>query len=56
MTNKIEKETENNADISDLDNICDECKKKEESVTQNLILTGFKICKSCQISKTLYPI
>jgi len=40
----------------ELDNICDECKKKEESVTENLILTGYKICKSCRISKTLFPI
>ena len=40
----------------DLDNICDECKKKDNSVTENLILTGFKLCKSCRISKTLFPI
>ena len=43
-------------DIKDLDDICDECKKKDESVSQNLILTGFKICKSCRISKTKFPI
>ena len=43
-------------DIKDLDNICDECKKKDESVLQNLILTGFKICKSCRVSKTIFPI
>tara|TARA_Y100000590_G_scaffold373627_1_gene437534 strand:- start:415 stop:576 length:162 start_codon:yes stop_codon:yes gene_type:complete len=40
----------------DLDNICDECKVKDNSVTENLILTGFKLCKSCRISKTLFPI
>tara|TARA_B100000575_G_C22711751_1_gene428960 strand:- start:104 stop:265 length:162 start_codon:yes stop_codon:yes gene_type:complete len=40
----------------DLNNVCDECEKKDESVTQNLILTGFKICKSCRISKTIFPI
>ena len=40
----------------DLDNICEECKKTDESVFQNLILTGFKICKSCRISKTIFPI
>tara|TARA_B100000035_G_scaffold35141_1_gene26593 strand:+ start:40 stop:201 length:162 start_codon:yes stop_codon:yes gene_type:complete len=40
----------------DLDDICDECKNKDESVTQNLILTGFKICKSCRVSKTIFPI
>tara|TARA_B100000029_G_scaffold460237_1_gene491076 strand:- start:64 stop:225 length:162 start_codon:yes stop_codon:yes gene_type:complete len=40
----------------ELDDICDECKKKDNSVTENLILTGFKLCKSCRISKTLFPI
>ena len=42
--------------IEDLNNICDECKDEDESVSQNLILTGFKICKSCRISKTIFPI
>ena len=42
--------------IKDLDNICDECKNKDESVSQNLILTGCKICKSCRVSKTIFPI
>ena len=49
--NKIEEK-----DLEDLDNICDECKEEHESVTQNLILTGFKICKSCRVSKTIFPI
>ena len=40
----------------ELDNVCDECKSEDSSVTENLILTGFKICKSCRISKTLFPI
>ena len=43
-------------ELNDLDNICDECKDEDESVFQNLILTGFKICKSCRISKTIFPI
>ena len=43
-------------DLKDLDNICDECKNEDESVSQNLILTGFKICKSCRVSKTIFPI
>ncbi len=42
--------------IENLNNICDECKDEDESVSQNLILTGFKICKSCRISKTIFPI
>ena len=40
----------------ELDDICDECKKEDESVTQNLILTGFKICESCRLSKNIFPI
>tara|TARA_B100002019_G_scaffold161075_1_gene138972 strand:+ start:751 stop:915 length:165 start_codon:yes stop_codon:yes gene_type:complete len=43
-------------DLKDLDDICDECKEEHESVSQNLILTGFKICKSCRVSKTIFPI
>ena len=42
--------------FKELDNICDECKEEHESVTQNLILTGFKICNSCRVSKTIFPI
>ena len=42
--------------IDELDDICDECKDYNESVSQNLILTGFKICKSCRVSKTIFPI
>ena len=42
--------------LKDLNEICDECKKKDESVSQNLILTGFKICKSCRVSKTIFPV
>ena len=42
--------------VKDLNGICDECKKLDESVSQNLILTGFKICYSCRVSKTIFPI
>ena len=43
-------------DLKDLDNICDECKKEDESVSQNLILTSYKLCSSCRVSKTIFPI
>ncbi len=56
MTNKNLKDITDDIIIKDLDDICDECKKKEESVTHNLILTGFKICQSCRLSKTIFPI
>ena len=42
--------------LRDLDNICDECKEEDEGVSQNLILMGFKICKSCRTSKTIFPL
>ena len=42
--------------LRDLDNICDECKEEDVSVSQNLILMGFKICKSCRTSKTIFPL
>ena len=47
---------QHNTNTDELNDICDECKKTDESVTQNLILTGFKICKSCRVSKTIFPI
>ena len=56
MTKEIEKILVQEENIKDLNDICDECKKIDESVSQNLILTGFKICKSCRVSKTIYPI
>jgi hypothetical protein len=43
-------------DLDDFNNICDECKKEDESVSQNLVLTSFKICKYCRTSKTIFPI
>tara|TARA_Y100001949_G_C15801522_1_gene249409 strand:- start:269 stop:424 length:156 start_codon:yes stop_codon:yes gene_type:complete len=51
MINKLKKE-----DSKEINNICEECKKEDESVSQNLILTGFKICESCRLSKTVFPI
>ena len=52
----IDKNNNQEQDLKDLDDICDECKDKDESVSQNLILTGFKVCKSCRVSKTIFPI
>ena len=43
-------------EYEEINDICDECKQEDESVSQNLILTGFKICKSCRVSKTIFPI
>ena len=46
----------NQKDLDEFNNLCEECKKEDESVSQNLILTGFKLCKSCRVSKTIFPI
>jgi len=56
MTKNFEDNTLKEKNLKDLDNLCEECKKEDGSVFQNLILTGFKICKSCRISKTVFPV
>ena len=48
--------TEINDGDNELDEICEECKKVSESVSQNLIMYGYKICESCRVSKTIFPI
>ena len=40
----------------ELNYICEECKKEDETVFQNLIKHGYKICDSCNISKTIFPV
>ena len=56
MTDNNSTDNLNQKDLEDLNNFCEECKKENESVSQNLILTGFKICKSCRESKIIFPI
>ena len=56
MTDENFSEDLSQKDLDDLNNICEECKKEDESVSQNLILSGFKICKSCRTSKTVFPL
>ena len=55
MTEELNKKIENQSS-RDLNNICEECREEDESVSQNLILMGFKICNSCRISKTIFPV
>ena len=38
------------------DNTCEECKQEDESVKTNLIISGYKICDSCKLSKTIFPV
>ena len=56
MTKDFDDQTINNEEILELDDFCEECKKEDLSVSQNLILTGFKTCNSCKLSKTIFPI
>jgi len=53
---KKDKKIEVNKNFEEIDNFCEECKKEDPSVSQNLILTGFKTCNSCKLSKTIFPI
>ena len=51
MTDELKKK-----DFKEKNNICEECHKEDISVSQNLILIGFKICDSCKLSKTVFPV
>ena len=56
MTKEFEDKTLKEKDLKELNNQCEECKKEDESVSQNLIMLGYKICDSCKISKTIFPV
>ncbi len=57
MTKDFDKKNLNDEEkFQQIDNICEECSKEDKSVSHNLILTGFKLCKSCSTSKTVFPI
>ena len=51
MIEELEKE-----EFKEKNNICEECSKEDKSVTYNLILTGFKFCDSCKLSKSIFPV
>ncbi len=51
MTNVLDEKV-----LKELNNVCEECDKEDEGVSQNLILIGYKICQSCRTSKTIFPI
>ena len=56
MTKEFEDKDLKKEDLDEFNNRCEECKKEDESLSQNLVLIGFKICKSCRTSKTVFPI
>ena len=55
MTEKFKDDLKEH-DLKALNNICEECEKEDKSVKENLILSGFKICSSCRVSKTVFPV
>ena len=55
MTKEYNPELNKNLE-TDLNDICEECKKEDISVKQNLIMYSYKICNSCNLSKTIFPI
>jgi hypothetical protein len=56
MTDNLDNFEPKIEDLEEFNNCCEECKKQHKSVSQNLILTGLKICESCRISKTIFPV
>ena len=40
----------------EIDNICEECKKEDVSVKQNLIVHSYKICNICNLTRKIFPI
>jgi len=55
MTEKF-KDDLKEGDLKTLNNICEECNKEDQSVNENLMLSGFKIWNSCRVSKTVFPV
>ncbi len=56
MIKQIKNKKKIEKNLKEFNSLCEECKKKNESVNQNLILIGFKICNSCKTSKTIFPV
>ena len=42
--------------LEKIDNFCEECKKEDESVKQNLIIQAYKICNGCNLAKKIFPL
>ena len=40
----------------ELNDICEDCKREDKSVKQNLIMHSYKICNSCNLSKRIFPL
>ena len=56
MTKEYNQKKNYTDDEEKIDNICEECRKENESVKQNLIMHSYKICNSCNLSKRIFPL
>ena len=56
MIKNIKDKDLNENDLNEFNNICEECKNEHLTVSQNLVLTGLKMCESCRVSKTIFPL
>ena len=52
----IDKNNKINRENKEIDKICEECKEFSKSEQVNLIMHGYKICDSCKVSKTIFPL
>ena len=55
MTKEYDAELNKNLE-ADLNDICEECNNDSPTVIQNLMMHSYKICDSCKLSKTIFPI
>lgn len=56
MTKLKTKKDDSETSIENLDCICEDCLNESDQVLSNLVMYGYKICESCRISKTIFPI
>ena len=56
QTKYLEDNPNKSLNYVEVDNVCEECKKDDENVRANLIMSGYKVCNSCKTSKTIFPI
>ena len=52
----LEENSDEILNYAEVDNICEECETEDENVKSNLIMFGYKLCNSCKISKTIFPL
>ena len=54
MTKDLDISNPKKKDLEEFNNYCEECKKEDESVSQNLILIGLKIVSLVEFQKLFF--